>query len=308
MPIIKLENASLAFGHVALLDHVEFLLDVGERVALVGRNGAGKSSLLRIMGGLASLDDGERWVAPSARIAYVAQEPEFDAGLDVYAAVAQGLGDEARALARYHAAMVAVAAEASPAALAALEAAQQAMESGAVWTVNSRIEQALQRLGLDGNGKLDALSGGGKKRVALARALVAEPDVLLLDEPTNHLDVDGIVWLEELIRAYRGAVVVVTHDRAFLDAVATRVSELDRGRLTDFPGNFSAYQTRKAEMLAVEEKHQARFDKFLAQEEVWIRKGVEARRTRNEGRVLRLESLRRERAARRDRQGAVNFS
>jgi len=307
MPLLKLESACLAFGHVALLDHVDFQVDVGERVALVGRNGAGKSSLLRVLSGLSSLDDGVRWAAPKVNIAYVPQEPDFEGDPDVFAAVAQGLGEESALLARYHAALARLAVEPSEAALAELEAAQQAMESGEVWTVNSRIEQALQRLHLDGTKKLNALSGGGKKRVALARALVAEPEVLLLDEPTNHLDVDGILWLEAMIRDYRGAVVVVTHDRAFLDAIASRVDEIDRGRLTQFPGNFSAYQTRKAEMLAVEEKHNARFDKFLAQEEVWIRKGVEARRTRNEGRVLRLESLRRDRAARRDRTGAVGF-
>ena len=308
MPLLKLENASLAFGHVPLLDHVEFMLDAGERVALVGRNGAGKSSMLRVVAGVASLDDGARWVAPGARIAYVAQEPEFEGDPDVYTAVAEGLGEEALLLSRYHAALSRVSVDADEAALAELEDAQHAMEGADVWTVSSRIEQALQRLSLDGSRKLHELSGGGKKRVALARALVSEPEVLLLDEPTNHLDVDGILWLEELIRAYRGAVVVITHDRAFLDAVATRVSELDRGALTDFPGNFTAYQTRKAEMLVVEEKHNARFDKVLAQEEVWIRKGVEARRTRNEGRVLRLEQLRRDRSARRDRQGMVSFS
>ncbi|PTD96936.1 ATP-binding cassette domain-containing protein [Pseudothauera lacus] len=308
MPLLAVENACLAFGHVDLLDHADFQLDAGERVALIGRNGSGKSSLLRALAGQATLDDGRVWRQDGLKVAYVPQEPDFDLAGEVFATVAAGLGDAARLLVDYHAAMVAVAERADDAALARLDHLQHAVEAADGWRLNQRVEQMLDRLGLAADVSVSSLSGGGVKRVALARALVAEPDLLLLDEPTNHLDVDGILWLEALIRDFRGAVVVITHDRVFLDNVATRIIELDRGRLASYPGRFADYQRRKGEELEVEEKANARFDKVLAQEEVWIRKGVEARRTRNEGRVRRLEALRRERAARRDRLGNVNLA
>ena len=308
MPLLSVDNACLAFGHVDLLDHVSFQLDPGERVALIGRNGSGKSSLLRAVAGQATLDDGTVWRQSGLVTAYVPQEADFDLERDVFATVADGLGDAARLLVDYHAAMVAVAEVATPEALARLDALQHAVEAAEGWRLNQRVEHMLARLGLAADAKVSSLSGGGVKRVALARALVAEPDLLLLDEPTNHLDLDGILWLEELIRDFRGAVVVITHDRVFLDNVSTRIIELDRGKLASFPGRFSDYQRRKAEELEAEAKAAARFDKFLAQEEVWIRKGVEARRTRNEGRVRRLEALRVERAARRDRLGNVNLA
>ena len=308
MPLLAVENACLAFGHVDLLDHADFQLDAGERVALIGRNGSGKSSLLRALAGQATLDDGRVWRQDGLKVAYVPQEPDFDLAGEVFATVAAGLGDAARLLVDYHAAMVAVAERADDAALARLDHLQHAVEAADGWRLNQRVEQMLDRLGLAADVSVSSLSGGGVKRVALARALVAEPDLLLLDEPTNHLDVDGILWLEALIRDFRGAVVVITHDRVFLDNVATRIIELDRGRLASYPGRFADYQRRKGEELEVEEKANARFDKVLAQEEVWIRKGVEARRTRNEGRVRRLEALRQERAARRDRLGNVNLA
>jgi ATP-binding cassette subfamily F protein uup len=308
MPLITLEGGCLAFGHVPLLDKADFQLDPGERVALIGRNGSGKSSLLRALAGQGSLDDGIIRRADAARVAYVPQEADFPRERDVFATVADGLGEVSRLLSDYHHAMQSVAEDATAASLARLEQLQHEVEAADAWSLERSVEQTLERLGLDGNAQVAALSGGGVKRVALARALVAAPELLLLDEPTNHLDIDGILWLEGLIRGFPGAVVVITHDRVFLDNVATRIVELDRGRLASYPGNFSDYQRRKADELDAEAKAVARFDKVLAQEEVWIRKGVEARRTRNEGRVRRLEALRRERAERRERFGNVRLA
>ena len=306
MPVITLDNACLAYGHVALLDHAAVQVDAGERIGLIGRNGSGKSSLLKALAGLGSLDDGTLWRQPELSIAYVAQEPEFAGHETVYEAVASGLGGIARLLADYHEATLKVGAGGT-AALDHLQDLQTQLEAQDGWNLNSRVEQAISRLALDGEAHVDALSGGGRKRVALAQALVGEPELLLLDEPTNHLDVDGILWLEELLRGYAGAIIVITHDRVFLDGVATRIVELDRGKLVSFPGRFAAYQERKEFMLNEEALANARADKLLAQEEVWIRKGVEARRTRSVGRIARLEHLRAERAARRNQQGQVDF-
>ena len=308
MPLLSVDNACLAFGHVDLLDRAEFQLDAGERVALIGRNGSGKSSLLKALAGQATLDDGTVWRQSGLKVAYVPQEADFPLDRDVFATIADGLGEAARLLVEYHAAMHAVAESASAVALARLDALQHEVDAADAWRLNQRVDEIIVRLALPGDALVSSLSGGGVKRVALARALVFEPDLLLLDEPTNHLDLDGIVWLESLIREFRGAVVVITHDRVFLDNVATRIIELDRGKLSSYPGKFGDYQRRKVEELEAEAKASARFDKVLAQEEVWIRKGVEARRTRNEGRVRRLEALRRDRAARRDRLGNVKLA
>ena len=307
MPLLTLDKGCLAFGHVALLDEADFQVDEGERIALIGRNGSGKSSLLRALAGEAALDDGMVWRRDGLRLAYVPQEPDFPPQQTVFDTVASGVGAASRLLVDYHAAAQRLAHDDSEAALARLHALQTALEAGDGWRLNTRVEQALSQLNLSAAARLGELSGGGLKRVALARALAGEPELLLLDEPTNHLDLDGILWLENLIAGFGGAVVVITHDRRFLDAVATRIVELDRGKLASFSGRFADYQSRKADMLAAEAQQNARFDKLLAQEEVWIRKGIEARRTRNEGRVRRLEQLRRERAARREQLGGVGF-
>ena len=307
MPLLSLTNACLAFGHVALLDHAELQIDAGEKLALIGRNGSGKSSLLRSLLGEASLDDGQVWRAPGLRVAYVPQEPLFEATAKLFDVVASGMGDAARLLVDYHAATHRVAHDDSMEAIEHMMELQTELEAIDGWNLTTKVEQMLSVLKLDGDVEVGTLSGGGVKRVALARALVGEPDLLLLDEPTNHLDLAGILWLEELIKDFSGAVVVITHDRSFLDSVATRIIELDRGRLVSFPGSFAEYLTRKEQMLSDEAVVNAKFDKFLAQEEVWIRQGVKARRTRNEGRVLRLEQLRRDRSDRRERQGKVNL-
>jgi ATP-binding cassette subfamily F protein uup len=307
MAVISLSDAQLAFGHVALLDHAEFSLEAGERIGLIGRNGTGKSSLLKVIAGIAKLDDGLLVLQQGLRIAYVEQEPQFDAGMSVFDVVASGVGDIRRLLDEYDALTAKLGADEDDTLLDRLHEVQAQLDNTDGWNLSNRVETILQRLNLDGQRHMSTLSGGMKKRVALARALVAAPDVLVLDEPTNHLDFSSIAWLEELLREFHGSLLFITHDRSFLDNVATRIVELDRGHLQSYPGNFTVYQTRKSEQLAVEEVENAKFDKFLAQEEVWIRKGVEARRTRNEGRVRRLEALRGERVRRREQQGQVKM-
>ena len=309
MPLISLEHAQLAYGHVPLLDHAELKLDKGERVGLLGRNGTGKTSLLKVIVGLVSLDDGKVWRAPSLRIGYVPQEPPLDDAATVFDTVAGGLEALQGLLIEYHDILHRLAeADHDPAMQTRLDELSHALEANDGWRLQSRIETTLQQLDLNADEKIGNLSGGWRKRVALARALVSEPDLLVLDEPTNHLDIEAIGWLEKFLREANLSLLFVTHDRRFLDRVATRIVELDRGILRDFPGNYSAYRKRKEDMLAIESVRQEKFDKVLAEEEVWIRRGVEARRTRNEGRVRRLERLRLERAARRERLGRVNFS
>jgi ATP-binding cassette subfamily F protein uup len=311
MPLVQLSQLSLAYGHVPLLDHVDLVIEPGERIGLIGRNGTGKSSLLRLIQGAAAADDGKVWRAPGLKLASVAQEPEFRPGQSVFEAVAEGLGAGARLLVDYHAVAHALAeahesgAPADPALMEKLHQLQEELDASDGWSLEHKVAGTLSRLQLDPDWLVSVLSGGLKKRVALARALVLAPDLLLLDEPTNHLDVAAIEWLEQMLLSYSGSVLLVTHDRRFLDNVATRIIELDRGHLGSYAGNFSAYLQEKAAALETEAVHSRKFDKFLAQEEVWIRQGIQARRTRNEGRVRRLEALRLERAARRTRVGKV---
>jgi ATP-binding cassette subfamily F protein uup len=310
MPHLILSDASLAYGHVPLLDHAELQIDPGERVALIGRNGCGKSSLLRALAGQGALDDGSVWRQPGIRLGYVPQEPPFDPALSVFEAVVAGMGDISALLAEYHAVSHAMAESSADhdVLLERLHHLQGELEARNAWSFEAQAERVIQRFSLDPDASVGTLSGGQKKRLALAQALAVTPELLLLDEPTNHLDIGAIEWLEELLLSSGVSLVFITHDRRFLDRVATRIVELDRGLLQSFPGRFADYQMRKEQMLHDETVQNAKFDKFLAQEEVWIRKGVEARRTRNEGRVLRLEQLRRERAARRERQGKVDLA
>jgi len=297
MAILSLSDSHLAYGHVALLDGAGFSLETGERLGLIGRNGAGKSSLLKVLAGLEKLDDGLLQLTQGLRIRYVPQEPEFEAAASVFETVAEGVA-EARSLRQQYEEH----AEGTD-----LDALQTQIEHLDAWTWEQRVDTTLAQLHLDGSRIVSELSGGMKKRVALARALVAVPDVLLLDEPTNHLDLDSIAWLEDLLRGFKGSVMLITHDRAFLDGVATRIVELDRGTIRSYPGNFSAYELLKEEQLKDEALASARADKLLAAEEVWVRKGVEARRTRSVGRVQRLQALRAQRQQRRDSLGQVRL-
>ncbi len=310
MPLLTLEKASLAFGHVALLDRVQLVLEPNERIGLIGRNGTGKSSLLKVLANTQKLDDGLRWQQPDLKLVYVPQEPEFNPEQTIFEAIADGMGATRQLLLAYHHLSHQLAEMPVPddQILHQLHELQTQLEAHDGWRLESRIEATISRLNFNPEAQIKTLSGGMRKRVALARALVVEPEVLLLDEPTNHLDIQAIEWLEELLIGFKGSIIFITHDRRFLNRIATRILELDRGVLTSFEGNFTDYQRKKVELLQIESQQQAKFDKFLAEEEVWIRKGVEARRTRNEGRVRRLESLRRERALRRDRIGQVNFN
>ena len=297
MALITLLDAQLAFGHVALLDHASFSLEANERVGLIGRNGAGKSSLLKILGGLAHPDDGVLQVQQGLRIAYVPQEPVLEPTHTIFEAASAGLSAVIALREQYL----------SNAPGLDLDALQSQIEAADAWNWEQRVEETLHRLHLEPQAIVGTLSGGTRKRVALAQALVARPDVLLLDEPTNHLDLDSITWLEDLLLAFKGSVVTITHDRAFLDRVATHIVELDRGQLRSYPGNFAQYQLQKEEQLAQEAVINARADKLLAQEEIWIRKGVEARRTRSQSRINRLEQLRVNRAERRNALGRVRM-
>ena len=308
MNILQAENLCFAVGHVALLDKASFQLDAGERVGLIGRNGAGKSSLLKILAGVQKADDGQIVLQNGLKTVYVPQENFFDPAATVFDAVSEGLGGLRDVLRRYHAVLSELERQPENSELAAeMNALQNQIEAQNGWQFDAAVRQTIGELGLPENETIANLSGGQKKRVALAQAWVQKPDILLLDEPTNHLDIDAILWLENLLRGFSGSLIVITHDRRFLDNVATRIVELDRGTLRSYPGSFARYSEKKAEELAVEAEHNRLFDKFHAQEEAWIRKGIEARRTRNEGRVRRLEELRRQRAARRERQGQVSF-
>ncbi len=310
MSLLSLTAGHLAYGHVALLDGVDFSIDAGERVALIGRNGTGKSSMLKALAGLAPLDDGQIVRRSGSTLAFVPQEPVFDPAHSVYEAVAAAMPEQAARITQYQHLGNLLAGDAALVpddALEQMARLQGELDASDGWAMAHRIERILSQLGLSATATISTLSGGTKKRVALARALVAEPDLLLLDEPTNHLDIESIAWLEELLVSRKEATLLITHDRQLMDRVATRIVELDRGILRSYPGSYAAYQARKADELAQEDVINAKFDKLLAQEEVWIRQGVEARRTRNEGRVRRLEQLRRQRAQRREQVGSTRI-
>ena len=295
MARITLCNAQLAFGHVALLDHTDFSLEAAERVGLIGRNGTGKTTLLKILAGREHPDDGSVQWQQGLRLAYVEQEPLLDPSKRVFDVVSEGVAEVTALIAQYSLGE------------GDLDAMQSAIEARDGWNWEQTVVETLDRLRLDGQASIAQLSGGTRKRVALAQALVAKPDILLLDEPTNHLDLESIDWLEGLLVEFPGSIVTITHDRAFLDRVATRIVELDRGQLRSYPGNFAAYVLQKDEQMAQEAVLSAKADKLLAQEEVWIRKGVEARRTRSQSRINRLEMLRDQRTSRRDAVGRVRM-
>ena len=301
MPLLSLDRVSISFGLQALLEQASFQIDAGERVCLIGRNGAGKSTLLKIVDGKVLPDSGEVWRLPGLRIATLAQELPDDGDATVFDVVAEGLSEVGHLLAEFHHVSHAVADDASL--LARMEDLQHQIEACDGWSLGQRVDQILARLELPADARLGTLSGGWRRRVALAQALVCEPDLLLLDEPTNHLDIEVIQWLEEQLVEFRGGVLFVTHDRALLTRLATRIVELDRGVLTSWAGDYPTFLAKKAAALEEEARHAALFDKKLAQEEVWIRQGIKARRTRNEGRVRALVALREERARRREVEG-----
>ncbi|SJZ55718.1 ribosomal protection-like ABC-F family protein [Novilysobacter spongiicola] len=302
MPLITLNNVDYSVGGPLLLENVDFAVEPGERVALIGRNGAGKSTLLKLLSGDIQPDDGEIRREGGARIARLEQEVPAGAGGDVFDVVAAGMGELGAWLAEFHHLSHAEEFDAE-----AMSAVQAKIDAAQGWSADQRVTETLDKLGLDGDAAFSGLSGGMKRRVLLARALVSAPDLLLLDEPTNHLDIEAIDWLEAFLKSWQGALIFVTHDRRFLRALATRIVEIDRGKLTSWPGDWANYERRREERLNAEAQENARFDKMLAQEEVWIRQGIKARRTRDEGRVRRLEAMRNERAARRDRTGNVRM-
>ncbi|MEM7217412.1 MAG: ATP-binding cassette domain-containing protein [Pseudomonadota bacterium] len=307
MSILRLRSAGLAFGHVALLDDADFDVEPGERLCLVGRNGAGKSTLLRVLLGEQLLDGGERWLRAGASVAMLQQEVPGGQDATLFDVVAAGLGDHSELLARYHAAGDTLDAS-DPAALARFSALQEEIERAGVWQGTQNVDATLDRLGLPPNARMSESSGGMRRRAMLGQALVREPDLLLLDEPTNHLDIESITGLEAALLGYTGTVVFVTHDRRFIDRLATRIVELDRGVLRSYAGGYADYLRRREAELASEADANRKFDQNLAQEEAWIRQGIKARRTRNEGRVRRLEALRRERGQRRERAGGAQLA
>ncbi|MEY3107221.1 MAG: hypothetical protein RIT35_1399 [Pseudomonadota bacterium] len=307
MPLLRLSNISIAYGTHALLKNSDFQLDAGERVGLLGRNGEGKSTLMKIIAGNVLPDNGDIWRQPELRLAWLEQSPELPDDATIYDAVAGGLGELGEWITRYHALTLSMDYD-DEKALNEMGDLQHKLESHNGWHFQQRVETTLTKLDLPGDLKINGLSGGWKRRVALARALVIDPEVLLLDEPTNHLDFESILWLEEQLLNFQGAVLFVTHDRSFLQKLATRIVDLDRGNLVSWAGNYDDYLVRKAAALEDEANQNAEFDKKLADEEVWIRQGVKARRTRNEGRVRALEKLRNERAQRRLQQGTARLA
>ena len=304
MALLRLSDAELHFGTHVLLDKLNLTISKGERLGLLGRNGVGKTTLFKVLTGEQQLDDGERWIDPAIKLSRLEQELPIEGMTSVFDWVAGGLSELGDLLVQYRSLL----SSDSATALDELAEVQLALDASDGWNVQNRVETTLSQLGLNGEDKLADLSGGWRRRVALARALVSEPDLLLLDEPTNHLDIPTIMWLEQQLQSFRGAIILITHDRRFLQTIANRIGELDRGQLSVWPGNYRDFLKHRAEQLAAEETANALFDKRLAQEEVWIRQGIKARRTRNEGRVRRLEAMREERAGRRQQTGTANIS
>ncbi|EKE87023.1 ATP-binding cassette domain-containing protein [Idiomarina xiamenensis] len=309
MTLVRVKQAQLAFGHHAILDNADFIIEAGERVCLVGRNGAGKSTLLKAIAGDIQLDGGSVQYVGDTVVARLPQDPPASSPQSVYDYVADALAESGKLLQDYHRLMQQMSdgSEVDDATLKRLDKLQSALDACDGWQLSTQVEQVLSRLGLTADETLANLSGGWLRRVALAKALVLQPDLLLLDEPTNHLDVDMVRWLEEAVLNFNGAVLFISHDRAFIRRLSTRIVDLDRGQLSSFPGDYDAYVSKKEELLNVEAQQAAEFDKKLAQEETWIRQGIKARRTRNEGRVRALQALRKERAARRERQGSAQL-
>jgi ATP-binding cassette subfamily F protein uup len=308
MSLVNLDNISIAFGHVTLLDNVNLRLEKGERVCLIGRNGEGKSTLLKIISGQIQAESGLLQFRQGCRSSYLAQEPIFEPNDSIFHAVARGLGKVGELVQHYHELVQKLEEKQDNDLMKKLEQVQHQLEAQDGWLLEQRVETILSRLYLTPDEKVEKLSGGWKRRVAIAQALVTEPDLLLLDEPTNHLDIEAITWLEELLLEFKGCLLFISHDRQFMQRLATRIIELDRGLLTSYPGDYDTYLKTKQAALEAEATQNAKFDKALAQEEVWIRQGIKARRTRNEGRVRALKKMRQERAQRREKMGKVKLN
>jgi len=305
MSLIRLRNIHVSFGGPAILESISVSIEAGERLCLLGRNGTGKSTLLKVVSGEVKADSGDLELKQSLKIAVLDQEPRGNLQGSIFDIVAMGLGENAQYLQDYHHALHNFSENNNEQTIAELQRAQDQVDIHNAWQLNQQVEEVLSRMQLDGDADYGSLSGGMKRRVLLAKALVIKPDILLLDEPTNHLDLNAIQWLEEQLLSYKGALMFITHDRSFMRKLSTRIIELDRGCLTSYPGSYDTYLRRKAEALHAEEVENAHFDKRLAQEEVWIRQGIKARRTRNEGRVRALEKMRVERNQRRNQVGKV---
>jgi ATP-binding cassette subfamily F protein uup len=304
MPLLRLDAAALHYGTHVLLDAVDFKLSRGDKVGLLGRNGVGKTTLLRVLAGDVTPDSGERWLRPGTRMAWLQQTLPAADDQTVYDVVASGLAEAGKLVAEYHHLLL----DGEHTDMAALARVQEKLEAQDGWLLQQQIETTISQLQLPGDASMADLSGGWRRRVALAQALVSKPDILLLDEPTNHLDIPAIAWLEEQLRSYGGALILITHDRRFLQNVATQMAELDRGHLTQWKGDYRGFLKHREQQLHAEERANELFDKRLAEEEVWIRQGIKARRTRNEGRVRALEAMRDERGHRRERTGSAKFA
>jgi len=308
MSLIRLRNILVSFGGPAILENISLSIEAGERLCLLGRNGTGKSTLLKVLSQEVKADDGDIEYKQNLKIAVLDQEPRGNLTGSIFDVVAMGLGKNAKYLQDYHHALHNFSENNNDQTIAELQRAQDQVDIHDAWQLNQQVEEVLSRMKLDGDVDYASLSGGMKRRVLLAKALVIKPDILLLDEPTNHLDLKAIQWLEEQLLNYKGALMFITHDRSFMRKLSTRIIELDRGSLTSYPGDYDTFLRRKAEALHAEEVENAHFDKKLAQEEVWIRQGIKARRTRNEGRVRALEKMRVERKQRRDKVGKVSMN